>query len=184
MRLKMRPNHFLFFLAGVLTLLCACAGLKPSPTDVDPELEQRVVAYWALRMSDDYAEAYAYESPEFRKKHKLTAYVAELSGGILQEAEVLRLTADGDRAKADMKVSYDLSDSLLPTPGRRTRAFADHWQRIEGQWYHLYYPPETEPLPTDAGQKPERTVFRLPGGGVFTGNPASAETEDKKGDNP
>ena len=177
MRLTIRPVSLLLF--AMLTLLCACAGVKPTPS-TDPELAKRIEAYWALRVSRDLAESYRYETPDFRQKYKLTPYIAELSSGILHTAELGTLTVDGDRAKALMKVTYDVTDALLPGGGSVTRELIDHWQRIEGVWYHLYFPPKAEAAPGEGAQKTERSLWRLPGGNVFEPAPPATETDEKK----
>ena len=99
-------------------------------------LEESVESYWKARIERDLKTSYDFENPETKKKIPFTGY---LGGSMLQylSYKVENIKAGENKAEATVSITYKLlAAEFIKHP--ITAEFKDHWQKIEGRWYHKY----------------------------------------------
>lgn len=132
---------------AVLILAAACATTPPPPLTEEEAVRQRAQAYWDARVKMDVERFYALESPEFRKHVSLAVYAKNYSGEIMyRAAKVGKVDIEGDEAKVEVHLRFVF---FAGARGGMASRLMDRWQRVEGQWYHVW--PHRRPLGTPPG---------------------------------
>jgi hypothetical protein len=105
-------------------------------------LEQRVRARWQALTARDYAGAWSYESPVYRKAFPPELYVLQFSYEVQRElTEVEIVNYDAAAAVASVAVR------VMSTPTKRTSSASqaigavpvtihERWISIDGEWWH------------------------------------------------
>jgi len=144
-----------FYRAGLAALLLAGACAHQQ-TGIDPEstLKARAAAYWEHRIKGELEEAYAFELPRIREDLTLTRYIKGLSSeGIrLRTATVRGVTVDDDQGTVLMEFNFRVMGMYTPREGIPMKG-NDHWEQVQGVWYHASMPPPGRRLPRDVPQE-------------------------------
>lgn len=123
-------------------LLPAAAALAGCATTASPEADraallQRAREYWALVQQNDKLKAWSYEAASKDPNAKFEGY-AKRGGIIFDAVEVQGIQSmDGGKALVTVHQRYNLP--LLRLKDLQA-TLQDHWQWIDGQWYH-HVPP-------------------------------------------
>ncbi|QTA84478.1 antitoxin [Desulfonema magnum] len=109
-------------------------------TGSEAELRDRVNAYWQHKIKGEFAEAYLYEHPNFRKGVNLTNYVKGFVGGMAwQKVDIESVSTEKESATVLLKINYILVGIYTPNEGL-TRNIRDYWQWSDDHWYHRFKP--------------------------------------------
>lgn len=129
--------------------------LTPEEAERQRPLRERVQQRWDAVIAGDFAKAYEYESPEYRKEHTLKEYVSQFGGMVeWHMASVKEVRYDGDN---EAEVVLSLGISFSPTGGddpvRTTAELEERWAKIEGKWWRSDLP---HPLGSDDSPEPSQ----------------------------
>ncbi|AVP59159.1 hypothetical protein [Pulveribacter suum] len=121
--------------AAMGAMLVACATTPATPEDI---VGQRVQAYWKARAEGDFAKAYSFLSPAYRKLYTAEQYRNQFGPGAAirgGEAASVKCAAE----KCDVRVKITSTPSI---PGLKLDTIATYldevWLLDGGQWW-LYH---------------------------------------------
>lgn len=118
---------------SVALILSACAALAPASKE--ETVRERAAARAAAFAKGDYARAYEYLSPSYRKARDVDAYRRSLGAGATwQKAEVATVACEEQRCKVGVKVSVK---PLIPAMNNATITvqFEETWLLEDGNWW-------------------------------------------------
>ena len=110
-------------------------GVKPVN---EAQLRERVQARWDAAIKGDFAKAYAFETPEFRKSNTQGDYAFRLGRSqvrwhVASLKELRYDRADSTDAIVTLEYSFAISggDELARTSGD----FSERWVFLDGEWW-------------------------------------------------
>ena len=121
-------------LLGAVVALVGCAAVKPKTPE--EEVIERANARWAALVAGDFAKAYTYLTPSYRKVVSSKVYAGSFGTAAKPiSAEVVRAACYVE--ECDLGVSVDL-EIALPYKGlqRLSSGREERWVREDGQWYY------------------------------------------------
>lgn len=101
------------------------------------ELKERVEGRWQALIDRDFAAAYEYESPEFRKSYSPEKYMNQFGPQVRWHMATVRRISYDQRGTAEVLVEID-HDFFLPSGDRPVRSkayFRESWVYIDGHWW-------------------------------------------------
>ena len=143
MKRKILPVQFILMLALVgFGANCQAATASTSAKN----LKKRAAAYWHYRVKGDQKAAYQYETPKFRKKVKLQAYLDSMGKDVKWlSAHVERVSVKDNTGDVAVKIRYVILNVYCPKKGLR-RDIQDSWELVNGVWYHdLFFKQKSTP---------------------------------------
>ncbi len=145
---RMEPRLY-SILSGFFIILClinlgGCAK-KDAIKQISDEdaLRERVQAYWAHNIKEEYDKSYEFEYPLFKKNVSMVEYLRNITNNVRWErVEILKIEmGDGN---ADVTVMMDVNVKGLPirVKGRdgiefKGNARTEKWIKTDGLWYHV-----------------------------------------------
>ena len=126
----------LFFLALCITQCSPKSQIIKE--DEETVLRRRVQEYWSYKIKGEWEKSYLYESPEFRERVSILAYINQNRRSIVkwEGFDVLEIWTSGEEGhvKVDRKYRY-----IIPqTPkGAFEKVAEERWIKKDGQWYCL-----------------------------------------------
>ena len=116
-----------------VVLLTACASFKPkTPEEV---VKERASARWQAMISGDFAKAYTYMAPSYRKIASLSRFASGIGTAVTWKAvEVVRVTCEPEKCSVRIKIE---SQPNVPTlfRGTITTGGDEEWLLEDGQWW-------------------------------------------------
>ncbi|MBN9576711.1 MAG: hypothetical protein J0H16_22685 [Alicycliphilus denitrificans] len=118
-------------LAAALAL-AGCATLGGTPEQI---VAQRAGEYWKARQSGDYAKAYAFTTPSYRKLHSVEQYRLQFGqGATIQGAEVVKVDCETEKCTARIKINA--APALVGVNvGTIATHLSETWLLQDGQWW-------------------------------------------------
>jgi hypothetical protein len=114
------------------------AGTKlPAAFDAkDRALEARVEERWAAVIKRDFAKAYGFETPDYKKKNSARQYAGKFGDAVDWHKATVKTIRYDRPNEADVVVSLDYSFELpRGEPARTTGDIHDRWVLVDGQWW-------------------------------------------------
>ena len=105
--------------------------------DEDNVLRTRVEEYWSCRIKGEWTRCYLYESPEYRAKAKVEAYVVQNARSVTkwEGYEITDLWTSDEEGHVKLNVNYRY---LIPKiQGVWGGTIAERWEKKDGQWYRI-----------------------------------------------
>ena len=103
-------------------------------------LEQRVTAKWEALIRRDFASAYEFTSPAYRKAFSLDTFRRKFGSGrvIWQRVEVVSIDFKGnDAATVGIKIHIVYHDPQTQKPLDMATHDQESWVYADGQWWYL-----------------------------------------------
>lgn len=124
---------FTLLLAGSAMALAGCAALAPATPE--QAVTARSNAYWQARIKGDYASAYGYATPAYRKLHTAEQYRLQFGqGAALEGAEVVKVTCEPQKCVTRVKISAKPALAGLKV-GTIATHLSETWLLEDGQWW-------------------------------------------------
>ncbi len=105
------------------------------PSEADKALQLRVEGRWNALIQRDLKAAYAYMTPDYRRRYTLAEYAAMFGGGVDWHAARLNKLRYENDSHADVIVSLDVSLMVGSDMARTEVPMPEKWTLIEGEWY-------------------------------------------------
>lgn len=135
------------FLAGVVLVACypgvsseRCACVLPTQMTWETEkkvpeaLENAVISYWGMRISDDWRGSYRLEAPHIRYLYSEEDYRNVLSGGeIIRQVRVMDVSSCGNNCY-DVRLGLYWGGSLAESG---EIPLQEKWILIKGKYCHV-----------------------------------------------
>jgi uncharacterized protein YchJ len=150
----------IILLAGIGAFYATSSTTRPSgfgrieetltPSEERAYLERMAKAYWKARVEGELATAFSFEDPVRQKALGKKGYRRKIDARLnWKEVQVenVRILPGGELADVELVVRYEAR--VIGEPIAVTSRATDHWQKLDGQWYHVL---ETVALPT--GRRP------------------------------
>jgi hypothetical protein len=138
-----RVKHLLPFLAMSL-LVGSTTTFAVAAQEVDAKarkaaLEQRVLAKWDALIKNDFATAYTFTSPAYRKLYSLDFFKSGFGGKVKwQRVEVTTVDFKGDDAAS---VGITIHFMYYQKETEQTLNMKNHvkepWVLVDGQWWYV-----------------------------------------------
>ena len=117
----------------------------PAPAPMDEArraqwavLQQRVDARWDALIKKDFATAYTYTSPAYRKLYSEDAFKRNFGGSVAwRRIEVVGVDFQGDDAATVGINLFIVYHDAQSGPLEMTTYVREPWVRVEGQWWYL-----------------------------------------------
>ena len=115
----------------------------PTQTEAAPTqqalLKQRVVAKWDALIRKDFATAYSFTSPAYRKLYSKDSFKGKFgSKAAWQRIEVVDVNFKGDdAATVGINLHFVYYDSQAKKPLDMKTYVQEPWVRVDGQWWYL-----------------------------------------------
>jgi len=105
--------------------------------DQEEQLKQRVAARWAAVIKRQFATAYEYETPDYRKAHSAQQYAGKFGSGIDWHVATVKRIRYDRLDEADVVITIDYSFDLPggDQPARTTGDVHERWVLDDGQWW-------------------------------------------------
>lgn len=101
-------------------------------------LEQRVTARWDALIRKDFATAYEYTSPAYRKLYSVDAFKRNFGGSVAwRRVEVVGVDFQGDDAATVGINLFVVYHGTQSGPVDMTTYVQEPWVRVDGQWWYL-----------------------------------------------
>lgn len=115
------------------------ATAEAAPAARQAALKQRVTARWEALIHQDFATAYSFTTPEYRKIYSLRAFRGKFGNKVAwRRVEVINVKLkDDDSAAVKVRIHFEYF------PPQATKAFEmkteaqESWVRKDGQWWYL-----------------------------------------------
>jgi hypothetical protein len=114
------------------------AGTKlPSAFDAkDRALKARVEERWVAVIKRDFAKAYEFEAPDYKKKNSARQYAGKFGNAIDWHKATVKTIKYARPNEAEVVVTLDYSFDLPGgEPARTTGDVHDRWVFVDGQWW-------------------------------------------------
>lgn len=126
----------LFFLALCIT---QCSTKRQIiKEDEETVLRRRVQEYWSYKIKGEWEKSYLYESPEFRERVSIAAYINQNRRSIVkwEGFDILEIWTSGEEGhvKVDRKYRYIIPQTQK---GAFEKVAEETWIKKDGQWYCL-----------------------------------------------
>ena len=107
--------------------------------DEETVLRRRVQEYWSYRIKGEWDKCYSYESPDYKEKIKIQAYVNQNARFPLkwEGYDILELWASGEEGHIKLDVKYRYLIPKIQEKGVFGRITGERWEKKDGQWYRL-----------------------------------------------
>ncbi len=124
-------------LASGLVFLTQCAT-KPEVKKPDERqvLRERIEGYWQERINAKIELAYQYEYPAYREKTTILQYGSPFRLLRYQEAKISELEVEGERAKAQVLVTF-VANAVKLRQKQLQKIEEEVWVKEKGVWYHV-----------------------------------------------
>lgn len=136
---KVRKKIVIFWL--FLVALCVTQSSPKGQIVKEEEetvLRGRVQEYWNYKIKGEWEKSYLYESPEFREKVSIAAYINQNRRSIVkwEGFDVLEIWISGEEGhvKVDRKYRYIIPQTQK---GAFEKVAEETWIKKDGQWYRL-----------------------------------------------
>jgi hypothetical protein len=102
-------------------------------------LEQRVTAKWDALIRKDFATAYSFASPSYRKLYSLDAFKSSFGNKVgWQRIEVVNVDfKGGDAATVGINLHFVYHPPQAENPLNMKTYVQESWVRVDGQWWYL-----------------------------------------------
>ena len=128
----MKRASTLMLCAGVV-LLTACASFKPkTPEEI---VKERATARWQAMIPRDFAKAYTFLAPSYRKIASAERYESSFGTAVdWKSAEVVAVNCEAEKCTVRIKI---VSQPIVPTlfKGTITTSVDEEWLLEDGQWW-------------------------------------------------
>ena len=116
-----------------VVLLAACASFKPkTPEEV---VKERATARWQALIPREYAKAYTFLAPSYRKLASEDRYASSFGTAVIwKSAEVVGVTCEPEKCTARVKIESQPSTPTL-FRGTITTHVDEEWLLEDGQWW-------------------------------------------------
>jgi len=106
----------------------------------EAELRQRVQARWNAVVNGNFREAYAFETPDYRKAHSEQSYRDEFGRQVRWHVATLReLRYDrADEVEAVITLDYSFALPGGDQMARTTSDVTEHWVYSDGHWWRRH----------------------------------------------
>lgn len=120
-------------LGAMALVLAGCAAMGSATPE--QAVTERSNAYWKARVVGDFAQAYGFTTPAYRKLHSVEQYRMQFGqGAAVEGAEVVK--ADCEEQKCTVRIKITATPALL---GVKVGTIATHlsetWLLQDGQWW-------------------------------------------------
>jgi hypothetical protein len=126
-----------FFLLALCVTHCA-PNKQITKVDEEAALRKRVQEYWSYRIKGEWDKGYFYESPEYKEKMTILAYVNQNSRLPLkwERYDILEMWTSGDEGYVKMNIKYRF---IIPQTDKAAfeRIAEEKWIKKDNQWYRL-----------------------------------------------
>lgn len=131
--------------AGVLQAATPPSQQQPAVPAADATqeqralLEKRVIAKWDALIKKDFAQAYTFTSPSYRKLYSLDDFKRKFGSKVVwRGVDVLSVSFEGDdAASVDMNIRIVYHDSQTEKSFNMKTHVKESWVRADGQWWYL-----------------------------------------------
>jgi len=102
-------------------------------------LEQRVIARWDALIKKDFAAAYAFTSPAYRKLYTLNSFKSKFGNKAgWKRVEVVNVDFKGDNAAiVSIILHFVYYTAQMDKPLDMKTHIQESWVREDGQWWYL-----------------------------------------------
>ncbi len=102
-------------------------------------LRRRVQEYWNCRVKGEWNNAYLYESPDFRSKTTIEAYIIQMARFPMkwEGFDILELWTSGGEGHVKLNVKYRFLIPRIQEKGAFGRTAGETWGKKDGQWYRI-----------------------------------------------
>jgi hypothetical protein len=153
----MKKDTLLLFVVSLVIVLAPNAGAgeveaQPGSTAQDStggidsakqsKLEERVSSRWAAMIKKDFAQAYEYFSPAYRKLFPLESYLKETGPDVdWITSKILNISMTGDRAEVKVHLDYRLNlppEAGIGDVGIIGTDLNEVWLWEDGNWWYVH----------------------------------------------
>jgi hypothetical protein len=120
---------------AVVTVLAGCASLSVGSAPPEKQVAERSAAYWSARSKNDFAAAYAFATPAYRKLHTVEKFRMQFGAGVaIRRGEAVKVQCEEQKCSARVKLS---TTPVLPGVNLGTiDTYLDEvWLLEDGQWW-------------------------------------------------
>ena len=110
---------------------------KAEEQGLERSLKERVQARWDAVVGRDFAKAYAFETPEFRKQHTSADYASRFGRMVNWHVAQIGDVRYTDCRNAIVRVMVDASFPLGAGEARTKVSIDDHWVFDGREWWRL-----------------------------------------------
>ncbi|MCK5855750.1 MAG: hypothetical protein KAG34_01225 [Cocleimonas sp.] len=109
---------------------------KAEKAQIEPA-KDRAVARWNALIDRDWATAYSYESPNYRKNYSKRDFIGSFGQAVTWVSIKHRSTTAITETLADVRLellsTYDMGKDLVKIPSNTT----ERWKLIDDKWWHI-----------------------------------------------
>lgn len=138
---KVREKIILFLLLLLALSITQCSTHKQIITEDDEAvLRRRVFEYWSYNIKGEWEKSYLYETPEYREKVNLVAYVNQNSRFPMkwEKCDILEVWTSGEEGFVTLNTKYRY---IIPQTNKAAfeKVVKEKWVKIkkDNQWYRL-----------------------------------------------
>jgi hypothetical protein len=136
---KVREKIFKILLLFLALSITQCSTQKQIiKEDDEVVLRRRVHEYWSYNIKGEWDKSYLYESPDFKEKVNLVAYVNQNSRYPMkwEGFNIIEIWTSGTEGYAKVNAKYRY---MIPQTDKAVfnRVIEEKWIRKDGEWYRL-----------------------------------------------
>ncbi len=100
-------------------------------------LRTRAKQRWDAIIRNDFAAAYAFETPSYRAVNDLTTFMTRFAGQVSRENVNIARVEFEDPSLAKVTIELEFKAAVFGTIIDSVSYDVETWARIDGQWWHL-----------------------------------------------
>ena len=99
--------------------------------------KERALARWNALIEKDWAKAYAFESPNYRKNYSKREFINSFGQAVtwvaIKHLSTHPINPTLTTIKLELTFNYDMGRELIKIPSR----IEERWQLIDNKWWHV-----------------------------------------------
>jgi len=133
-----KVEHLSLTIIFFLIIFSGCATKEAVKVSDEEVLKERVMAYWNLKMHEEFDKSYQYELPLYRKNVTMVSYIKGFNTRVVKwlGASIDNVKRQDDTAMIDLNVKVKVNVPGLKDPGHDS-LIKEKWVKVEGIWYHV-----------------------------------------------
>jgi len=136
---KIRKKIFIILLLLLILSITQCVTKRQIvKEDDEAALRRRVSEYWSNNIKGEWEKCYQYETPDFKEKVNLVAYVNQNSRFPMkwEECDILEVWKSGEEGFVTLKTKYRY---IIPQTNKAAfeKVVKEKWIKKDNQWYRV-----------------------------------------------
>lgn len=117
--------------------LLSCSSEDNHNQKTEQTVKERALARWNVLIEKDWASAYAFESPNYRKNYSKKEFINSFGQAVtwvsIKHLSTHPINSTLSNIKLELTFNYDMGRELVTIPSR----IEERWQLIDNKWWHV-----------------------------------------------